>query len=58
MVIQKRCNRWLRLLNMLLPGQIYNVLGPWHFGDFCGIFMPNTGDDQKKSYNLRAGPWH
>ena len=22
--------------------------GPWHFGDFCKIFLPNIGEDQKK----------
>ena len=41
---------------MLLPGRIYIALGPWHFGDFRNIFLPNTGEDQKKSYDLSAGP--
>ena len=49
-------NRWLRLLTMLLPGRIYIALGPWHFKDFCNIFLPNIGEDQKKSYDLSAGP--
>ena len=22
--------------------------GPWHFGDFRDIFLPNTGEDQIK----------
>ena len=29
------------------PGRIYIALGPWHFGDFCNIFLPNRGEDQK-----------
>ena len=27
----------------------------WHFGDFRNIFLPNIGEDQKKSYDLSAG---
>ena len=35
---------------MLLPGGIYITLGPWHFGDFRNIFLPNVGgEDRKKS---------
>ena len=56
MVIEKWYNRWLRLLTMLLPGQIYIALSPWDFGDFRNIFLPNIGEDQKKSYDLSAGP--
>ena len=48
--------RWLRLLTMLLPGWIYIALGPWHFGDFRNIFLPNIAEDQKKSYDFSAGP--
>ena len=48
-------NRWLRQLTMLLPGRIYFALGPWHFGDFCNIFLPNIGEDQKKSYDFSLG---
>ena len=40
---------------MLLPGRIYIALSPWHFGDFRSIFLPNIGEDQKKSYDLSAG---
>ena len=36
------------------PGQIYIELGPWHFGIF-EFFLPNTVEDQKKSY-LSGGP--
>ena len=46
----------LRLLTMLLPGRIYIALSPWHFGDFRNIFLPNIGEDHKKSYDLSAGP--
>ena len=49
-------NRWLRLLIMLLPGQIYIALGPWHFGDFCKIFLPNIGKTKQKSNDFRVGP--
>ena len=41
---------------MLLPGRIYIALGPWHFGDFRNIFLPNVGEDHKKSNDLSAGP--
>ena len=41
---------------MLLLGRIYFTLGPWHFGDFRNIFLPNIGEDQKKSYNFSSGP--
>ena len=55
-VIEKWYNRWLRLLTVLLPGRIYIALGPWHYGDFRNIFLPNIDEDQKKFYNLSAGP--
>ena len=38
---------------MLLPGRISITLSP---GTFRNIFLPNIGEDQKKSYDLRAGP--
>ena len=41
---------------MLLLGRIYIALGPWRFGDFRNIFLPNIGEDQKKSYNFSLGP--
>ena len=41
---------------MLLPGRIYIALGPWHFGDFCNIFLPNVGEDQKTPYDFSLGP--
>ena len=41
---------------MLLPGRIYIALGLWHFGDFRNIFLPNIGEDQKKSYGFSSGP--
>ena len=37
------------LLAMLLPIRISIALGPWHFGDFRNIFLPNLGEDHKKS---------
>ena len=41
---------------MLLPGRIYIALGPWHFGYFRNIFLPNIVKDQKKSYDFSSGP--
>ena len=42
-------------INQVIAGRIYIVLGPWHFEDFCKIFLQNIGEDQKKSYDLNAG---
>ena len=57
-MLLKNCTifRWLRLLTLLLPDRIYIALSPWHFGDFRNIFLPNIGEDQKKSYDLSARP--
>ena len=41
---------------MLLPRRIYIALGPWYFGDFRKVFLPNVVEDQKKSYDFRSGP--
>ena len=41
---------------MLLPSRIYLAQEPWYFGDNRNIFLPNIGEDQKKSYILSAGP--
>ena len=41
---------------MSLPGRIYIALGPWLFGDFRNIFLPNISEDQKKSYDFSWGP--
>ena len=41
---------------MLLLGRIYIALSPCHFGDFRNIFLPNIGEDQKKSFDLSASP--
>ena len=39
----------LTKVTMLLPGRIYIALGPWHFGDFRNILLPNVREDHKKS---------
>ena len=44
------------MVTMLLLGRIYIALSPWHFGDFRNIFLPNIGEDQKKSFDLSASP--
>ena len=36
--------------------RIYIALGPRYFGDYRNTFQPNIGKDQKKSYDLIAGP--
>ena len=41
---------------MLLPSRIYIARGPWHLRDFRNIFLPNVGEDQKKSRHLSKGP--
>ena len=41
---------------MLLSGRIHFALGPWRFGDFRNIFLPNISEDQKKSYDFSPGP--
>ena len=46
----------VRLLTVLLPGRIYITLGPLHCGDFRNIFLPNIGEDQKKSCDFSVGP--
>ena len=43
-------------ITMVLPDRIYIALGPWHFGDLRNIFLPNVGEDHKKSKDLSAGP--
>ena len=40
---------------MLLPGPDLHGVGPLTLWDFCNIFLPNTGEDQKMPY-LSAGP--
>ena len=45
----------LRLQTMLLPGTDLHGVGPLALWGFCNIFLPNKGEDQKKSY-LSAGP--
>ena len=34
---------------MLLLGRIYIALGPWQFGYFRNNFLPDVGEDYKKS---------
>ena len=41
---------------LLLQGRIYIALGPWHFGAFCYIFLPNVGEDHQKSQDFSGGP--
>ena len=39
-----------------IAGPDLNRARPWQFGDFCNIFLPSIGKDQKNSYDLSAGP--
>ena len=41
--------------NHVIAGRIYFALGPWHLGDFRNIFLPNIGEEQKKSYDFSSG---
>ena len=34
----------------------YFALHLWHFGDFRNFFLPNIGEDQKKSYDFSSEP--
>ena len=43
---------------MLLPGPIYIALGPWHYGDFRKIFLPNIGENKKKVTPSEREAWH
>ena len=40
---------------MLFQGRIYIARGPWYFGDFCNIFLPNLGEDQEKVLRSEHG---
>ena len=42
--------------NHVIAGPDLHCARPWHFGDFRNIFLPNIGEDQKKSYDFRSGP--
>ena len=42
-------------INHVIAGRIFFALGPWHFGDFRNIFLPNIGEKQKKSYDFSSG---
>ena len=55
MVIEKWYIKWLRLLTMLFPGRIYFLREPWHYGDFCNIFLPNIGEDQNEVLPSKRG---
>ena len=41
---------------MLLPRPDFHRVGPLALWNFRNIFLSNTGEDQKKSYRLSAGP--
>ena len=41
---------------MLLPGPDLHCAGPPVLSEFCNIFLPNTGEDQKTSCHLSAVP--
>ena len=40
---------------MLLPGPDLHLVGPLLLWDFCNIFLPNTGEDQKKALPFERG---
>ena len=42
--------------NHIIPGWICIARGPWYFQHYRNIFLPNVGEDQKKSFHLNAEP--
>ena len=56
MVIEKWSIDGYAILTMLLLGPFYIARDRWHFGDFCNIFLPNTGEDQILTISVRS-PW-
>ena len=42
--------------NQAIAGPDLHRADPSQFGGFCKIFLPSIGEDQKKSYDLSAGP--
>ena len=42
--------------NHVIAGPDLLRAGPRHFGDFRNIFLPNIGEDQKKSYDFSSEP--
>ena len=38
--------------NHVITGPDLHRTGPWHFGDIRNIFLPNIGEDQKKSCDI------
>ena len=42
--------------NHVIAGpDLHRAIGPRRFGDFRNIFLPNIGEDQKKSYDFSSG---
>ena len=42
--------------NQVIAGPNLHRAGRLVHGDFRNIFLPNVGEDQKKSYDFSAGP--
>ena len=42
--------------NHVIAGPDLHRARPRHFEDFRNIFLPNIGDDLKKSYDFSSGP--
>ena len=51
----KRCNRCYAYQPCYCRHRISIAWGPWHFGDFRKIFLPNIDEDQKKVSPCWAG---
>ena len=43
------------LTNHVIAGPDLHRAGPWHFGDFRNIFLPNVDEDHKNQ-DLSIGP--
>ena len=46
------------LSNHVIPGPDLHCVGPLALGGFYNIFLPNIGENHKKSYDLSAGSLH
>ena len=44
------------ITNHVISGRIYIARGSWYFEDFCNIFQPNIGKDQKSLTTWVLGP--
>ena len=54
----KNSTKIATLTKHVILGPDLRCAGPLALWGFCNIFLPDISKDQKKSYQLSAGPWH